>query len=332
MQRGDSDMKNRIKKYGTLLFCGMFLLGMMIQPMQVSASEPEWNYVYNGTEQEFIAPYFGTYRFELAGAQGGDSDYKGGKGGQISVLLTLRRGEKISLFIGGKNGYNGGGTGTASCGGGATDIRMNGERIAIAGGGGGGTKQAEGGDGGNGGNNGTMYYGSHAPETQGSAGGGGGYMGGTAGYYYTVTKAHSHESSCYEICEGTVHYEDANGDGFCCGSCDRCGKEFTNSDQLPGCHPEPHSCQNRTLLCTMSEQPVTIPYEAQSFGGSNWYESSVCKIDKEEIGIQEGDGKCTIKLISMYRLYFDNIECHNIYYGEIKVKKIYFNDCLIYME
>ena len=97
---------------------------------------------------------------------------------------------KINVVVGGQDGYNGGGTGMVSNGGGATDLRINGERIAIAGGGGGGTAKKKGGAGGasDAGNNGELYFGTSKKTTNGSAGGGGGYYGGKAGAYYTKTE------------------------------------------------------------------------------------------------------------------------------------------------
>ncbi len=325
-------MKIISKKCLSLFLGGMLFAGMLTQPMQVHAAEREWTLGYTGGQQEFTAPYSGIYRFELAGAQGGNCTFAGGKGGKITVLIKLQRGEQIELFVGGQNGYNGGGCGTISNGGGATDIRRDGERIAIAGGGGGATEHAEGGVGGTQGNNGVSYHGDSAADISGSAGGGGGHQGGTAGYYYTVTTAHSHEDACYKVCEGIVSYEDANGDGFSVGHCNICGRELYDANQQPGCHPEPLPCKNRILLCEKSEEPVTTSFEEFSYGGSNWFEPSCCQREAEEAGVQEGNGACNIKILSLYQLVYKNKECQTVYYAGTKVKQIYFRDSLIYME
>ena len=127
----------------------------------------ENEFIYIGTEQEFIVPKTGYYKIELWGAQGGGNDiYKGGLGGYTSGIIQLNKGEKLYLYVGGEGkttvensgGYNGGGNGASSGfgdgtidiyggGGGATDIRLvsglwnNDEslksRIMVAAGGGG---------------------------------------------------------------------------------------------------------------------------------------------------------------------------------------------------
>ncbi|MEG0726442.1 MAG: cadherin-like beta sandwich domain-containing protein [Erysipelothrix sp.] len=99
--------------------------------------------------QVFIAPYDGEYKLEAWGAQGGSvGTMLGGKGGYTSGLITLQKGEEITVVVGGYgeykngNGYNGGGSSYNgnNRGGGATDFRVGGtsvyHRILVAGGGG----------------------------------------------------------------------------------------------------------------------------------------------------------------------------------------------------
>lgn len=84
-----------------------------------------------------------------APGQGGQQDFSqdsGGKGGFTEGFLALNAGDLLTITVGGNSGYNGGGTmgtdGSAcAAGGGATDLRKNGNllehRMMVAGGGGG---------------------------------------------------------------------------------------------------------------------------------------------------------------------------------------------------
>ena len=108
----------------------------------------------------------GTYKFEVWGGQGGNSsvgENNGGRGGYAFGIINFTKKTNIYIYIGAKgsfiddheaetyNSFNGGGKGFyvddgelrfGTDGGGATDIRVNGQdltnRIIIAGGGGGG--------------------------------------------------------------------------------------------------------------------------------------------------------------------------------------------------
>jgi hypothetical protein len=110
----------------------------------------EWAYNYTGGEQTFNAPYKGTYKIELYGAQGGtaSSAVTGGYGSYATGTITIDKNTTLSIYVGGKNGYNGGGSGSSiyGNGGGATDVRINGNstsnRILVAAGGGGSFAQA----------------------------------------------------------------------------------------------------------------------------------------------------------------------------------------------
>jgi hypothetical protein len=127
-----------------------------------------FNYNYTGAVQTFTAPYAGTYKLEVYGAQGGDQTYgHGGKGGKSTGYIHLNSKDNIYICIGGQGmqnisdvavdlnsgGYNGGGgLNTAkygSTGGGATHIAITNrgtltnylsyqnEIVIVAGGGGG---------------------------------------------------------------------------------------------------------------------------------------------------------------------------------------------------
>jgi len=119
--------------------------------MSISATftnNPIYNFDYTGTQQEFIAPYNGTYQLEVWGAEGGNRSgtASGGKGGYSCGQINLKKGDILYIYVGGNGndgkGYNGGGQvgSTAVYGGGGTDIRKDGtelaNRIIVAGGGG----------------------------------------------------------------------------------------------------------------------------------------------------------------------------------------------------
>lgn len=325
-------MKRAAKKIMALLTSSIFILNAVgTKEVYAADAATEWNYSYTGKEQVFEAPYSGVYQFSLSGAQGGGD--KGGRGGNVTVTINISKGTKLSIYVGGNSGYNGGGAGNEANGGGATDIRINGNRIAIAGGGGGGTGMLQGGDGGSGGDNGIDYIGSSELDKEGSAGGGGGHKGGSAGYYYTeLVTPHTHSDSCYSICSGTVTYGDANNDGLSVGSCNKCGTTFANRDQQPGKHPEPHTCNNRTLICTKPTTPELQIFSKASSGGSSWYDSNICSTGISTAGVREGNGECRVSAKEIYNLFYLNIPCKNVYYNGIKVKKVYYNGILIYQE
>lgn len=300
-----------------------------------SAAEMNWTYDYTGEEQTFTAPYSGIYEFDLCGAQGSNSTFAGGKGGKTTIKIKLTRGDVVTVVVGGQDGYNGGGTGLVSNGGGATDIRINGERIAIAGGGGGGTTKKAGGAGGttDSGNNSTSFAGTSDTTTKGSAGGGGGYKGGKSGYYYTkVESTICHGTmectgSEFSWCEGpwensphahtTYHY--------CCNVCGR--REDKGNCDTGSCG----HWSGGTYECAASTLG-TVVHKASSYGGSNWYDTSVCNDGILQEGEREGNGICTISVISICQLYYQNTEVFNLYYNGTKVKNVYYDGILIYQE
>ena len=161
-----------------------FVLFFMLN-INVSAMEVE-DFSCTEDYQEFVAPEYGNYKIELWGAAGGknlaDNSYTnsdvrlGGKGAYTSGVITLKKNEKIYIYVGCKGrdakkativagGYNGGGRGdhdhsddeASGAGGGATDVRLvKGDnwddftslksRIMVAGGGGGASYELRGGN------------------------------------------------------------------------------------------------------------------------------------------------------------------------------------------
>lgn len=111
-----------------------------------------YTFNYTGSVQTWKVPYTGRYKLEVWGADGGYTGQgprdNGDRplGGYIAGEVTLNANEILYIYVGGNGlhgGWNGGGAGTSiySTGGGATDIRRNGNtlnhRIIAAGGGGG---------------------------------------------------------------------------------------------------------------------------------------------------------------------------------------------------
>lgn len=120
---------------------------------QTVPSGTAYNFGYTGSYQTFTAPASGTYKLEVWGAQGGTAPHggAGGLGGYSTGTINLTANQSITIYVGGMGntiagGWNGGGnTGFSNPdgagGGGATDIRVDGNalsnRIIVAGGGGG---------------------------------------------------------------------------------------------------------------------------------------------------------------------------------------------------
>ncbi|MFY7908867.1 MAG: 3-coathanger stack domain-containing protein [Emticicia sp.] len=142
----------------------------------ISASKPiTETFNFTGNLQTFIVPA-GVTEIDIAakGAQGGrnQAGILGGLGGLASGKLAVTPGQTLYIYVGGQNGYNGGGTaGSSTCtsaiggnGGGASDIRLGGtaltDRVIVAGGGGGaGGNRLSGCGRGTGGGGGGGYYG-----------------------------------------------------------------------------------------------------------------------------------------------------------------------------
>lgn len=131
---------------------------------KVTVQNKSYDFDFVRSAQIFEAPYKGTYKIELWGAQGGGT--YGGAGAYTSGNITLNQGEKLYIYVGEhkNNGdvsaaFNGGGAALAESsvagysnrfhsGGGATDVRVSGgawdnatslrNRIMVAAGGGGG--------------------------------------------------------------------------------------------------------------------------------------------------------------------------------------------------
>ena len=135
---------HNLKQFYSIKFSSMIILIIIalfsMGESKVKAAAETYKYSYTGEYQEFIAPMNGRYRIQLWGAQGGDYDSTlfGGLGGYTEGEISLLKGTKLYIYVGGQasssstnlyGGWNGGGNVPAGkdkdgrAGGGATDIR-----------------------------------------------------------------------------------------------------------------------------------------------------------------------------------------------------------------
>jgi hypothetical protein len=180
-----------IKNYKTLyvsITCLLFLAGILR-----SQNTQTLSFAFTGSMQSFTVPScVSNITISALGAQGGPNavaTVTGGLGGMAYGVLPVSAGDVLNIYVGGTNGFNGGGLGgvsggTAACanagggiGGGASDVRLNGtgltDRVIVGAGGGGagGDRIAACGRGAGGGGGGGYYGG----------GGGSGWPGSTSG-------------------------------------------------------------------------------------------------------------------------------------------------------
>ncbi|HEU4719079.1 MAG TPA: glycine-rich protein, partial [Bacteroidia bacterium] len=197
------------------------LTAMAVGLSVYSLAQTTTTFNYTGAVQTFTVPSCVTsITIEAYGAQGSNATTggTGGLGGYAVGTMNVLPGDVLYIYVGGQNGYNGGGTGgqdgnsvysgppgsLAASGGGASDVRLNGnaltDRVIVAGGGGGGGSNGVwpgcqvagpagngGAGGGTTGGNGTFGVGT--PCNCGGGGGDGGLggtstAGGLAGGYY----------------------------------------------------------------------------------------------------------------------------------------------------
>ena len=157
-------------------------------------AHPNIEFDYTGDVQKYIVPETGSYKIELWGSKGISpmTESLTSRGAYTNGIINLTKGTILYVYVGGSNGYNGGGGQSSDRpGGGATDIRLiegvdfNSlkSRIMVAAGGGGHEHGAPGGsiNGIDGGYNpyvGSSYNGFGATQTSGGiANNNGGYAG-----------------------------------------------------------------------------------------------------------------------------------------------------------
>lgn len=196
----------------TLLGAGILAAGISLQAQVVTT------FSFTGSVQSYTVPVGVTsLDIECWGAQGAGGN--GGLGGYVKGTMTVTPGQVLNIYVGGQNGYNGGGNGHAAIarnGGGASDVRTTpytlNDRVIVAGGGGGGGPTDVGirnGGNGGGGTVGPNYAGGGGGQGYGGNGGNGGSTGGTG------------NTSC--------HSGGAGGGGFTSGGQPSCNTCYTSS-------------------------------------------------------------------------------------------------------
>jgi len=188
----------------------------ILMAVQFLTAQTTTTFNYTGSMQTFVVPpCVGSIQIEVSGARGQGGN--GGNGGYSKGLLSVIPGQVYNVYVGGQNGYNGGGNGWANSprnGGGASDVRFGGtsltDRIIVAGGGGSssGDGNYTGGTGGGGTASGN-YCGGGGGSGYSGSGGPGGLNGGTG-----ITACHS---------------GGAGGGGFMSGGVASCNTCYTNS-------------------------------------------------------------------------------------------------------
>lgn len=305
----------------------MLTAAMTIGQAQSTDTTSEWEYGYTGAAQSFDVKAAGTYQFELYGAQGGSyGEHAGGKGGMVSVRVDLHQNDQVELLVGGSDGYNGGGQGTLSNGGGATSLQINGKVAAIAGGGGGATDILNGESGGGIlGAGSTSYTGDSSTEPN-SAGGGGGYLGGLSGYTryhehlgdpqekggcYTDEIRHEHIWKCYSICGEYENFRvSVDRNGYIEANCRICGERTVREGDMDSdflydgswthtkriCGKDIDDIEGYKLSCGKTEKEMEK--NTQAYGGTNHYDTTLCRSGTATAGVQTGNGRIRIRKIA----------------------------------
>lgn len=312
-----------------------------------TASEPDhWEYE---ASQDFTVTSDGIYQFELYGAQGGSyQDNTGGLGGMVNMQVSLHQNDQVELRIGGSNDSQGGGQGTLTAGGGATTVVINGVTAAVAGGGGGATDILNGESGGCGFSGISTGNGESSSEPN-SAGGGGGYQGGQSGYTryhehtgseesgggcYTGEIRHTHDGSCFVQC-GTFENFRVSDDlpGYIEANCSVCGEWGSNEGDMDSdfitdgswthtkrnCGKDTNSIDKYQLSCGKSE--TMIEENKQAYGGTNYYNSDVCKNVSVAAGVRQGSGKITITQLTKEQLTLNYFNYDMTLLGSVTASK-----------
>lgn len=312
-----------------------------------TASEPDhWEYE---ASQDFAVTSDGVYQFELYGAQGGSyQDNTGGLGGMVNMQVSLHQNDRVELRIGGSNDSQGGGQGTLTSGGGATTVVINGVTAAVAGGGGGATDILNGESGGCGFSGISTGNGESSSEPN-SAGGGGGYQGGQSGYTryhehtgseesgggcYTGEIRHTHDGSCFVQC-GTFENFRVSDDqpGYIEANCSVCGEWGSNEGDMDSdfitdgswthtkrdCGKDSNSIDKYQLSCGKSE--TMIEENKQAYGGTNYYNSDVCKNVSVAAGVRQGSGKIAITQLTQEQLTINYYNYNMTLLGSVTASK-----------
>ena len=182
-----------------------------------------------------------------------------------------------------------------------------------------------------------------------SAGGGGGYQGGQSGYTryhehtgseesgggcYTGEVRHIHDGSCFVQC-GTFENFRVSDDqpGYIEASCSVCGEWGSNEGDMDSdfitdgswthtkrnCGKDTNSIDKYQLSCGKSE--TMIEENKQAYGGTNYYNSDVCKNVSVAAGVRQGSGKITITQLTKERLTLNYYNYEMTLLGSVTASK-----------
>ena len=259
-----------------------------------------WTYNYTGGQQTFNLPCTAEYTIEVYGAQGyskadefdSDDSIKstaiGGLGGSASGDFSSSKGTALYLYVGGQNGYNGGGStsGTQYNGGGATDVRYGGtgteNRILVAAGGGGSYSKAN--------------YHVHTDSC----------------YYHQWVDAYTYE---YQRDEGTPHeYTQIDWHDNCsiCGrdlvcawnQCSamcpnrhiQCGKDTTTPESFEDINGSGETSNNNVLYQGNAGGGGGYYGGLTQYAGTNYVNGSYLSNGSNSYGVNSGNGRVVIRL------------------------------------
>ena len=260
----------------------------------------EMEFAYTGEVQtQKLIP--GIYKFEVWGAEG---SVNGGKGGYSVGYYNVLNDTDVNIYVGGSGengGFNGGGIAGAAnigSGGGASDIRINGneltDRIIVAGGGGGGCSNGNFGGAGGGlnGEQGSNNGGAGGAQNKGNArGDGGGGTGSATNYDYDCTDA---TGSGYDILSYYYYYTGGGGGYYG-------GNRGLHHTTLARRHEHyPNGTNNSTSN------------SYQGAGGGSGYLHASLFTTMMETGVRSGDGFVKISSES-YKFFNLDIRGKNFY-------------------
>ena len=220
--------------------------------------------------------------------------------------------------------------GTLTAGGGATTVVINGVTAAVAGGGGGATDTQDGGYGGEVLGGGAINSNGESSSEPNSAGGGGGYQGDRAVIPDTMsTQAVKNRAAAvtqeksdifittavlYSVEHLRISGVSDDQPGYIEASCSVCGEWGSNEGDMDSdfitdgswthtkrnCGKDTNSIDKYQLSCGKSE--TMIEENKQAYGGTNYYNSDVCKNVSVAAGVRQGSGKITITQLTKERL------------------------------
>ncbi len=238
-----------------------------------SSRQVKKEFTYTGKAETYTVPYGGIYSLSLFGAQGGNyGSYAGGAGGSVTGRFYLYKGERLTVTVGGRDGYNGGGKASQyGTGGGMTSLVSDKKgTLLVAGGGGGATVLYDGYPGGSAA--GLRPSGNAGQD--GASGGGGGYRGGLSGelVYHVHSNVlcgyHDHGKDCY-----TAHtHSDA-------ASCYTNYHHIVRGDAVEydscGCRHQNHYVKCNYPGCTRGEWSFRTNYSGDCTQGHVLYDSGL---------------------------------------------------------